>query len=160
MPKMTQAQIDAMTPAQIEATTRECLTNSRRLLDAIGVDITMLKVELADAIFIPNSYLPERYHGSKEYVVDAIGPTHNGEQRIYGRSVASLWKDRNYKLSDVRYARNSRKQEKLSRVVEYEKTGTLKDKASPTTLTFIEDEDKLYRAQVTFAKLLGLFDEE
>lgn len=135
------------------------IANARRLLDAIGVDITMLKVEMADAIFIPNSYLPERYHGSKEYVVDAIGPTHNGEQRIYGRSVASLWKDRNYKLSDVRYARNSRKQEKRTRVDEYAKTGNLKDK-SPTTLTFIEDEDKLYRAQVTFAKLLGLFEED
>lgn len=115
---------------------------------------------LEDAIFIPNTYLPERYHGSKEYVVDAIGPTENGEQKIYGRSVASLKRDRNYKLADERFARYSRKQEKLSRVSEYEKTATLRDKNSPSVLTFVEDEDKLYRAQVTFAKLLGLFEED
>ena len=55
------------------------------VLDGMPVTIDELRMEMAQAIFIPNKYLPPALHGSREHRWE------NGEKE-HGRSAASLLK--------------------------------------------------------------------
>ncbi len=102
---------------------------------------------LEDAIFIPNSYLPERFHNHKESVVGCIAPREKGRsQKIRGRSVRSINRSRQFKVCERRAKRNDFKAAKATNVEKYS--------ANPSSIAYDVDDDRLYNAQLRFAKVL------
>lgn len=101
--------------------------------------------DFADAIWIPNSVLPEKYRGKREFQVD--GTASSG--KIYGRTVRSL----NNELDRKKVSRaNPDNDERERRVVEY---------AQMETIEYIENEPRLIRNMITFCNLMienGVFD--
>ena len=92
----------------------------------------------SDAIEIPNSLLPEKLHGKT------------------GRSVAELQRSSKPTPAELaKIAAEEREIEKSLRLESY-----CSDANAQREIRFHEDEERLYRNQITFAKLLELeFDE-
>jgi hypothetical protein len=92
----------------------------------------------ADAIVIPNSYLPERLHSKR------------------GRTVADLMKPPT--LTPQEIAKLELAERQLEKDLRVESYST--DIASEREIRYHEDELRLYKNQMTFAKLIGMeFDE-
>jgi len=103
--------------------------------------LSALYVEMAEMIFIPNSLLPEKYHG-RETVNEGVIKA--------GRSAASVLKKSTPVPSEVV---EDKDRAKAIRMQSYRD-----DFEKQQELEFIENDNRLYRQQVTFAKILGLFD--
>lgn len=109
--------------------------------------LTELHNALSDAIVIPNSCLPTQLHGKR---------WENEGSRRYGRTVSELMATPKLTERELkRLADEERDIEKSLRVESYSA-----DIASDRELQYHEDEERLYRNQVTFANLIGLEFEE
>ena len=93
---------------------------------------------LADMIEIPNSLLPERLHGKT------------------GRSCAELMAPPKMTAQEIaKFEAEERRLEKELRLEAY-----CADSEAEREIRFHEDEERLYRNQITFANLIGMeFDE-
>jgi hypothetical protein len=96
-----------------------------------------LYAELSEAIWIPNSVLPRSEHGHKAYEMDGTASA----GKIYGRVAADLLKEAPEKQPTLE---ELDKIEKEKRIPEYD----------GTNIQYIEDEERLYRSQVTFCKIM------
>jgi hypothetical protein len=105
--------------------------------------------ELSEAIWIPNSVLPHAEHGQKEWEMDGTASA----GKIYGRTASDLQKSTKSKPLSEAAQTQAGKDERIQSYINREAEG----------IDFIEDEDRLYRNQVTFCKLMldnGVFSEE
>jgi hypothetical protein len=111
-----------------------CLTTPARdaLLD--------LYAELSEAIWIPNSVLPRAEHGQKEWEMDGTASA----GKIYGRTAADLQNSVKPKPVSEAVQNQTGKDERIQSYINRGAEG----------IDFIEDEDRLYRNQVTFCKLM------
>jgi len=105
--------------------------------------------ELSEAIWIPNSVLPHAEHGQKEWEMDGTASA----GKIFGRTASDLQKSVKPKPVSEAVKNQTGKDERILSYIDRE----------TEAISFIEDEDRLYRNQVTFCKLMldnGVFSEE
>jgi hypothetical protein len=95
--------------------------------------------EMQECIFVPDRLIEERYrtNGKSEYVFE--------RGREYGQSLAALEKRIAAKRREESVL--TYQQEKENRISEY------CNRSEENVIQYIEDEDRLYRAQVAFCKL-------
>ena len=107
----------------------------------------------ADALIISNDILPKEYQQHKEFENGSVAE----EGKFYGNSIANInaiveKKQRAKEPSQVELDREQRALRVELYREQYENEGEPKD----FELDMIEDDDRLYRAQVAFANLVGI----
>jgi hypothetical protein len=108
---------------------------------------------LADAIVIRNDALPDEYQQTNQFENGGVV----GCGKFYGRTIAEIEKiaERKRKANAPSQSQIDKEQRALRVELyreQYENEGQPKD----FELDMIEDDDRLYRAQVAFANLVGI----
>jgi len=97
--------------------------------------LTSLYEAMADMIEVPNSVLPDRLHG-----------------RYNGRSCSEL--QRPPKLSDKEQAKLDAAEREVQKAIRIE--SYVSDECCEREIQYLEDDDRLYRNQITFANLMEI----